>query len=130
MLAIAAFERDYQALRAGSGRWSETPEGIAARELADARHRLGAARSTTTTPGTRRRDRRAATDSLPFLTAAVQAAEQRWQEIGQPVADQLHQAIAATRHDIDHLESEELIRRLDGLQIGPQVPEPPFAVEL
>ncbi len=53
-------------------------------------------------------------------------AEHQWQEVGQPVADQLQQAITTARRGIDRLESEELIQRLDSLQTAPEMG---FAIE-
>lgn len=114
---LTALEHDYRALRSGTGRWSDTPEGVAARELIDARDSLDTARRAVNAPDTRWRDRRAATKSLDSLTAAVDAAEHRWQQIGQPVASQLQQAMAEARRHISMVETQELIQDLDRLQV-------------
>jgi hypothetical protein len=73
-------------------------------------------------PDTRRRDpsRR---HQVPRLLDSREATRPSaaWQQIGQPVADQLRQAITTARRDIDRLESEELIQRLDWRQAAPEL---------
>ena len=64
---LVELEDDYRALHAGAGRWRDTPEGVAARELAAATDDLDQARRATQNPNVRRHDRRAATKAIPDL---------------------------------------------------------------
>jgi prevent-host-death family protein len=112
-------ERDYQALRSGGGRWSDTLEGATAGELIGARDSLGTVRRAVEAPNTRRRDRRAATKSLDSVTAAVDAAERRWQKIGQPVAEQLQRAITTARRDIDPRSQAQASEHIVGAPVRP-----------
>jgi conjugative relaxase-like TrwC/TraI family protein len=122
---LAALERDLAHLYAGTGRWHHTPQGDAARHRSDVGQRLDDARHRARAPAARRRDRHAAARSLDGLTAALDQAERRWQQIGQPTADRLRRDITRTRHDLDRLQFEALRRHLDALDrnsIGHDVP--------
>jgi conjugative relaxase-like TrwC/TraI family protein len=109
-------EDDYQALRAGTGRWHHTPEGAAAHCLTTANEHLDRARRAAQDPNSRRRDQRAATKAIPELEASLARAEEHWQAIGQPVADRIGDDIRGARRTIDRLEAEHLTQRLDDLQ--------------
>lgn len=67
-------------------------------------------------PNERRSNRRAATKSLPQLEAAVDAAEQQWLQIGEPVAARLWSAVSDVERQSDRLETQAMIERLDHLQ--------------
>jgi hypothetical protein len=110
---LAALERDLTDLHAGTGRWHHTPQGDAAQQRNDAAKRLDEARRRANAPTTRRRDRRAAARSLDGLTAALDAAERHWQQVGQPLVDRLHGDITRTRTELDRIDLEALRRRLD-----------------
>jgi len=116
---LADLERDYRDLHAGTGRWRATPEGRAARDRRDNLQRLDDTRRAARNPHARRRDRRAAAKALPALEAATAEAEQHWQSIGEPIADQLHSSIRTARGVIDRLEAQTLTERLDRLQHSP-----------
>ena len=62
---LTALNEDHYALYAGTGRWSATAAGAAARELNDARDRLVEARHAAEDSTARSRDRRAAVKVLP-----------------------------------------------------------------
>jgi hypothetical protein len=113
---LSELEDDYQALHAGTGRWNHTPEGAAARHRTTANEQLDRARRAAQDPNRRRADRRAATKAIPELEASLARAEQRWQAIGQPVADGIGDDIRGARRTIDRLEAERLTQRLDDLQ--------------
>ena len=68
---LTALNEDHYALYAGTGRWSATAAGAAARELNDARDRLVEARHAAEDPTARRRDRRAAVKVLPNVEHSV-----------------------------------------------------------
>lgn len=113
-------EADYFDLRSGTGRWRDTPEGAAARTLSRARSQVEALQRVAVDPNERRSDRRAATKSLPRLEAAVDAAEQQWLQIGEPVAARLWSAVSDVQRQIDRLVTQAMIERLDRLE-GPMV---------
>ncbi len=120
---LAALERDFRDLHAGVGRWTDTVEGAAARQLHSARNRLDQARSVLAAPTTRRRDRRAAAKSLNELHATVANAEQRWNVVGRPTADELSAVIDNTRDEISRLEGMAILAQLD--QLAPTVDRTP-----
>jgi hypothetical protein len=107
---------DLDALLAGTRRWANTPAGTAARNLNHARDRLAERRQAATAPDTSRRERRAAARSLPQLEDAVEAAEQRWGQIGVPEANHLQADITATDRELARLGREVTTERLDRLQ--------------
>jgi len=107
---------DLDALLAGARRWANTPAGTAARNLNHARDRLAEGRQAATAPATSRRERRAAAKSLPQLEDAVEAAEQRWGQIGAPEANHLQADITATDRELARLGREVTTERLDRLQ--------------
>jgi conjugative relaxase-like TrwC/TraI family protein len=113
---LAALERDYQTLCSGTGRWHRTVEGAAARDLRESLDRLDQARRTARDPKSRWRDRRATTKALPGLQAAAAAAEHRWNEVGKPAADMLQSDIRAARRELDRLDVEATVQRLNSLQ--------------
>ncbi|MGH9111036.1 MAG: hypothetical protein ACRDZN_01835 [Acidimicrobiales bacterium] len=115
-----ALEADYFDLRSGSGRWRNTPEGAAARALTAAQEELTAAQRTAADPNARRRDRRTTMKSSPHLEGALTAAEQRWQQIGEPAAANLWSKVTAADREIQRLDSQAMIERLDRLQQPPE----------
>ncbi|MGH9250798.1 MAG: ATP-dependent DNA helicase, partial [Acidimicrobiales bacterium] len=112
---LVALERDLADLCAGTGRWRHTPQGGTARHRNDAARRLNDAQRRANAPTAKRRDRRAAAQSLNVLTAALHQAGRRWQEIGQPIADRLRGDITRSHHDLNRLQLEALRRHLDAL---------------
>lgn len=104
-------EADYFYLRSGTGRWRDTPEGAAARTLSEARSQVKTAQRIAADPNARRSDRRAATKSLARLEAAVDAAEQQWLQIGEPVAARLWSAVSDVERQSDSLETQAMIER-------------------
>jgi hypothetical protein len=116
---LAALERDLADLCAGTGRWHHTPPGDAARQRNHAAELLNDAWRRANAPTAKRRDRRAAARSLDGFATALDQAERRWQEIGQPVADRLCRDITDTRNELEGIEHEALRRRLDTLYRGP-----------
>jgi hypothetical protein len=115
---LAALERDLADLYAGTGRWQHTPQGDAARGRNNAAQRLDDARLRANAPDAGRRDRRAAATSLDGLAAALDHADRRWQQVGQPLADGLREDITRCRRDLDRIGLEALRRRLER---GPDV---------
>lgn len=101
-IRIAALERDYQDLQTGLGRWQYTPEGQAARRLHRARSRLADALHRSSSPDTRRRERRAAQNALGDLQATLTATDREWQAIGEPVAEELSSVITGELRRLRH----------------------------
>jgi hypothetical protein len=110
---LRALTDDHHALQTGTGRWTRTPAGSAARVRNETRSQLDSASRDAQNPNLRRRDRRAATKTIDPLTAACDHAEHHWQTIGEPIAEQLRDLIATTRHDIERREMAEARQRLD-----------------
>jgi hypothetical protein len=108
---------------AGSGPWTDTPEGHAARDRNDARGRLTAAERVAYNPTVSRRDRRTATKAIPALRQDVAAAEQRWAQIGAPTADALTTQIAECRRDVERHHSQQIIHALNNLERPGPEPE-------
>lgn len=115
---VEALEDDYRDLRSGTGRWADTPEGHAARHLVAARDQLEDLDRESSDPSATRRDRKAAMRALPGARLDLARAEQEWAITGQPVADQLADAIGSARQDLQRHETAELVRRLDALQVS------------
>lgn len=112
---LAALERDLQDLSAGSGRWQDTAEGESARHRNDLRAHLNFARRQANSPHASRRDRRAAGRTVDRLTTEVGLAEDHWQTIGEPVADELGRAVIVARRELESYDLEDLRQRLDHL---------------
>lgn len=91
---------DIDDLYAGTGRWTHTPAGRAARAVHDADQRLADARRAATRPDTRRRERRAAAKAIPQLEDAVEVAQHEWDEHGLPEARLLERQVAAARREV------------------------------
>jgi hypothetical protein len=103
-------------LHRGAGRWRNTPEADAARQLRRARQAVDQAEHQTEIPGLGRRQRRTLTRTLEETRAVMQRAEQRWQEIGQPVADRLRHEIRRSEIHVTNLRRDEMVNRLDHIQ--------------
>ncbi len=129
---LAALHDDHEHLRRGTGRWRGTPEGRAARELVDAKDRFERTRHAAQDPSVRRKDRRAASKALPELETAFADAARRWHEVCAPVVEQLRDGMRDARSEIDRLEAERLIRRLDRLRTPSTTPsrEPDLGIAL
>lgn len=97
------FHRDLDDLYAGTGRWTDTPAGRAARTLDDADRRLADVRRAAEEPDARRRDRRAAAKAIPQLEAASEVAQREWDEHGTPEARLLERQLAAARREVAKL---------------------------
>jgi uncharacterized protein with GYD domain len=95
--------RDLDDLYVGTGRWTDTPAGCAARTLDDADRRLADVRRAAEEPGARRRDRRAAAKAIPQLEAAVEVAQHEWDDHGLPEARLLERQVAAARREVAKL---------------------------
>jgi conjugative relaxase-like TrwC/TraI family protein len=98
---LHALQDDLHDLYAGRGRWQHTPEGANARTRTEIRTRLDAAQQRAAHPNTRRRDRRTALREADTLAPILDAAEARWQAVGQPAADDLHHTITSLEADIE-----------------------------
>jgi hypothetical protein len=118
---LAALHDDYQALHAGTGRWANTPEGEAARELRNARDQLDRAQRTANQPNAPRRDRRAATRSLAGLEHTLAHADTRWQALGRPTADLLQAEISNARREVERHDRQFVVDALD--RVGPLAQE-------
>jgi conjugative relaxase-like TrwC/TraI family protein len=103
----------YDDLQAGSGRWTHTPAGTAARARNHARSQFHAARNNAANPNVRRGERRAATKSIDALAATLNHAEQHWHDIGEPIAQELREEIRSARRETDELRVAETRQRLD-----------------
>jgi conjugative relaxase-like TrwC/TraI family protein len=114
---------DYHDLQAGTGRWTHTPAGTAARARNQTRAQLDSAQRNARNANLRRRDRRAAAKSINTLTAAQAHAEHQWQELGEPLAEQFRNQITTTRHEVERQHLTEVRRRLDR-HFNSRLPEP------
>jgi conjugative relaxase-like TrwC/TraI family protein len=110
---LRALTADYDDLHAGTGRWTDTTEGVSARALRHARTQLHDAQSSAVDPHLRRRDRRNAAKSLDSLAATLDQAERYWHRVGEPMAERLCDQIVATRHEVEQLRVTEARRHLD-----------------
>lgn len=119
---LAALEDDYRQLRAGIGRWAETPEGHAARTLTEAKEQLQHAHRRAHDPALRRRDRRAATKTLPELEREVAHAQQRHDAVCTPANQGLQASIREARTDVERLDAQAVIRRIERLRQQPPTP--------
>lgn len=106
---VGALEHDLRELVAGRGRWADTPAGVAALELNGARDELRRVERVADDPTSGRWERRRAARSLPTLAAAVERAELRWRDVGQPVADGLAGEIAAARQELVGMDRRDRI---------------------
>ena len=114
--SLMDLHHDLDALLTGTGRWVNTPAGSAARNLTDAQERLAQARRAAADPGSRRRDRRAATKDLLLLHDTVVAAEVRWGRVGEPEAERIRNQIEeAIQREGYQLGRARLVERLDRL---------------
>jgi hypothetical protein len=113
---LAALEDDYRQLRAGTGRWAETPEGHATRALAEAKKQLQQAHRRAHDPALRRRDRRAATKALPELEREVAHAQQRHDAVCTPASQILQASIREARTDVERLDAQAVIHRIERLR--------------
>jgi conjugative relaxase-like TrwC/TraI family protein len=107
---------DYDDLLAGIGRWAGSPAGRAALHYTESVDRLAAARQMAADPHAGRRDRRAAAKSLPQIEDAVHAAQQHWNEVGEPEAADLQRDITATERELTKLSRAAMSERLDSVQ--------------
>jgi hypothetical protein len=114
---------DYHDLQAGTGRWTHTSVGIAARARNQTRAQLDDARRDAQNPNLRRRERRAAAKALGTLIASRDHAEQHWQVVGEPGAEQLRDEIAETRREAEHRRVTETRQSLDRY-LSPSRPGP------
>jgi len=108
-------------LRNGTGVYTDTPAGHAARQRKDTERQLAAARWTLASPTAARRDRRHAHRQLPELEQRHTAAQQVWEQHGQPVADDLNRQIDALdtadqNRSLDRLTIRQLDRRITHLR--------------
>jgi hypothetical protein len=113
---LASLESDLADLFDGTGRWTNTPEGAAARSRNGAAARLRDAQRIANDPSSRRRDRRAASRSLDGLREEAAAADELWQSIGQPAAGKIERSITQSRSQVETLQWETTTKRLDKVQ--------------
>ncbi len=114
---------DSHDLHAGTGRWTHTPAGAAARERNRARTQLEGAQRTAQNPSLRRRERRAAAKTIDTLAASLDQADRGWQQLGEPIAVQLHEQITTTRDDVERRHLAEAQQRLNRY-LRSSLPEP------
>jgi conjugative relaxase-like TrwC/TraI family protein len=101
---VVELRQDLSDLRVGTGRWTDTPAGSAARERADADKALAAARQRAEAPGLSRRERRRAERDLEPATRRVADACRRWELDGAPVEAELLDALATAESAQGHAE--------------------------
>lgn len=114
--SVDAIQGDYRDLMDGAGRWANTPAGVAARSLKDARDLLAQTQQRSQDPRSRWRERRAAAKAIPDLEDRLEAAQRRWDEIGEPSAADLRTQVSSARRSVQRAETDDLIERLDRLQ--------------
>jgi conjugative relaxase-like TrwC/TraI family protein len=119
---LAALEDDHRQLRAGTGRWAETPEGHAARALIEANGQLQQAHRRAQDPALRRRDRRAAAKALPELERDVAHAQRQHDAVCTPASQSLQASIREARTDVERLDAQAVIRRIERLRQQPPTP--------
>jgi conjugative relaxase-like TrwC/TraI family protein len=95
-----------QDLEAGRGRFAGTPEGNAARGLAEAQQRRMAAQRYAGDKDVARSTRRSLRNEAKTWAGHEDAAQATWERVGQPVAERLDAAVAALEHHIDGLSAE------------------------
>ena len=110
-------------LHAGTGRWTHTPAGAAARERSHARHN-----STTCNEPLRTRtsdDENAAPLPIPSPPSPHPSTRPSagWQQLGEPIAVQLHEQITTTRGDLERRHLAEAQQRLNRY-LRSSLPEP------
>ena len=110
-------------LHAGTGRWTHTPAGAAARERSHARAQLDDAQRTAQNPNLRRRERRAAAKTIDTLAASLDQADRGWQQLGEPIAEQLHEQITTTRDDVERRHLAQAQQRVNRY-VRSSLPEP------
>jgi hypothetical protein len=103
-------------LHRGAGRWRNTPEADAARQLRRARQAFQHAENQIEIPGLGRRERRTLTRTLEVTRGVMERAEQCWEEVGQPVADRLQSEIRRSEVHVTNLRRDEMVYRLDHIQ--------------
>ena len=74
-------------------------------------------------PNLRRRERRAAANTIATFTASLDQAERGWQQLGVPIAVQLHEQITTTRDDVERRHLAEAQQRLNRY-LRSSLPEP------
>ncbi len=108
--------RDLDDLRTGTGHWTDTPAGHAARALDAAERRLTEARRLAQDPDARRRDRRAPTKAIPQLEVALDAAHHDWEAHGAPDERQLERQVTAAKREIAKLTPDANAEHLERIQ--------------
>jgi hypothetical protein len=119
---LAALEDDYRQLRAGTGRWAETPEGHAARALIEANGQLRHAHRRAQDPALRRRDRRAAAKALPELERDVAHAQQRRDEACAPTVTRVEASIRDARTEVERLDAQAVVEPIERRRAEPPTP--------
>jgi conjugative relaxase-like TrwC/TraI family protein len=113
---LATLQDDYRDLHTGTGRWAATPEGHATRTWATARDQVTNAKQTARDLGIRRKERRAATKALPELERMLADAQLQRDHVCAPALAQLQASIRDTRTELQRLDAQNTIQRLDKLQ--------------
>jgi conjugative relaxase-like TrwC/TraI family protein len=102
---LARLRSDRGALEAGSGRWSDTPPGRAARRYQDTRAQRRQAERVIADGAVGRRERRRWEKAAQRLADTEGLARDDWLTLVEPVADRLDRTIARTETEIASLES-------------------------
>jgi hypothetical protein len=125
---LAMLQEDHRDLRAGTGRWADTPEGHATRALAKAQQQLQHAHQVAHDPDFRRRERRAASKAIPELERTVTRAQIERDQVCAPARTELDANIRTARTEIERLDAQAASSRLETLRQAP--PSPPLAPDL
>ena len=97
---------DRRDLEAGRGRFAGTPEGDAARGLAEARQRRMQAQRYAANKDVARSTRRSLRNEASTWGGQEAAANVTWERVGQPVADRLDASIAALERRVTELSTD------------------------
>ena len=129
---LTMLQDDHRDLPAGTGRWADTPKGHATRALTKAKHQLQHAHQAADDPELRRRERRTAARAIPELERTVTLAQAEHEQVCAPALTQLHADVRTARTDIEYLEAQAVVQRLERLRHQPPTPrlEPDLGISL
>ena len=125
---LAMLQDDHRDLRAATGRWADTPQGHATRALTEAKQQLQHAHHVALDPAFRRRERRAAARAIPELERTVTRAQAEYDQVCAPALTQLHANIRTARTEIEHLDAQAIVQRVERLR--QRLPRPPVEPDL
>ena len=116
---LTMLQDDHRDLRAGTGRWADTPEGHATRALTKAKDQLQHAHHVAHDPELRRRERRAAAKAIPELERTVTQTKAEHDQVCAPASTQLHADIRTARTEIERLDAQAVVQRFERLRQQP-----------